>query len=100
MPVPTPGPSRPARRRRTVILLIGLAALAGCRPADRVSQYTAPKDPTDPDLVSDEPGPGEHPVRVLGAIAPAGKPGEDSWYVFKFQGPKSTDLYPPKAIER
>ncbi len=32
-------------------------------------------------------------MRILAAIAPAGKPGEDSWYFFKMQSK-------PKAIER
>ncbi|HVK13850.1 MAG TPA: hypothetical protein VM597_34225 [Gemmataceae bacterium] len=74
--------------------------LAGCGPSEQVSKYTAPKDPVDPDLVSDAPTQGEPEVRVLGAIAEAGKPGEESWYFFKFQGPKLGDSYPPRAIER
>ena len=91
-------PSRPAVARR-LTAAFALLALAGCEPAPGVSKYTAPKEPADTDLVSDEPGPGEPAVRVLGAIAPAGdKP--DDWYFFKFQGSRMGDTYSPKAIER
>lgn len=98
MPLRTQGLSRSACRRLTVVCL--LASLAGCSPAEQVTKYTAPKDPPDTDSISDEPREGEPPVRILGAIAPAGKPGEDSWYFFKFQPPKMGDTYSPRAIER
>ena len=75
MPSRFAGPSRNAFGRLAIILLIGLA---GCRPAEQVSRYTAPKDPVDIDLIIDEPGDNEPPVGVLGAIAPTGKPGEES----------------------
>ena len=39
-------------------------------------------------------------MRILGAIAEAGKPGEESYFFFKFQGPSLNDTYFPKAIER
>ena len=97
MPLRIAVPSRDATGRLAIILLIGLA---GCRPAEQISKYTAPKDPVDTDLISDDPAPGEPTVRILGAIAEAGKPGEASYYFFKFQGPKSSDTYFPKAIER
>ena len=85
------GPLRPAVPRRLMVAL-ALAVLAGCQPAPHVSKYTAPKDPVDTDLLSDEPGEGEPAVRILGAIAPAGdKP--DDWYFFKMQSK-------PKAVER
>lgn len=94
----TPGPSLPAGRRLAVALVAIALAQAGCRPAPEVSKYTAPKDPPDLNAISDEPGPNEPTVRVLGAIAPASEPGE--WYFFKFQAPKMGQTYPPKAIER
>jgi len=84
---------RPAVARRLGVVLA--VALAGCTPAEHVSKYTAPKDPNDKDVAAEEPPAGEAKVRILGAIAPAG----DEWYFFKFQGPKSTDTYPPKLIE-
>jgi len=99
MPLRTAGPSRPALRRLTAVF-IGLALLAGCRPDEQVTKYTAPKDPPDPDQISDVPGEDGPKVRILGAIAPTGKPGEPSWYFFKFQGPQMGATYPPKAIER
>jgi hypothetical protein len=99
MPLRTPGPSRPARWLG-VALLAAVAALTGCRPTEHVSRYTAPKDPVDPDMVSDEPDEGQPKVRILGAIAPAGKPGEESWYFFKFQPRQMGQTYTPKAIER
>src|SRR5262245_4351959 len=80
-------------------LLIAITA-TGCGPGDQVSKYTAPKDPADAQYASDMPTEGETKVRVLGAIAEAGKPGEPSWYFFKLQGPKSTDTYSPAAVER
>ena len=98
MPLRIHGPSHTALRRLTVVCL--LALLAGCRPAEQVTKYTAPKDPPDTDHISDQPDEGEPSVRILGAIVPAGKPGEESWYFFKFQPPKSGDTYPPKAIDR
>jgi len=96
----TLGPSRPALRRLTAFFVAGLFVLAGCRPAEQVTRYTAPKEPPDPDLISDEPGENEPAVRILGAIAPAGKPGEESWYFFKFQPARMGETYTPKAIER
>ena len=80
--------------------ILSLIVLAGCTPAEQVSKYTAPKDPVDVDSISDEPEAGEPKVRILGAIAQAGKPGDNNWYFFKFQGLSSNDTYPPKAIER
>src|SRR2546430_1769884 len=97
MPLRYQGPSLAALGRLAVVCLI---VSAGCTPTDQISKYTAPRDPVDVDTISDEPGEGEPEVRILGAIAPAGKPGEESWYFFKFQGPRPGDLYPPKAIER
>jgi hypothetical protein len=84
----------------TAVFVAGLVVLAGCKPAERVTRYTAPKDPLDTDLIPDEPGENEPAVRILGAIAPAGKPGEESWYFFKFQPEQMGMTYPPKAIER
>jgi hypothetical protein len=100
MPLRMYAPSRPAvARRLTAALALLAVGLAGCQPTPGVSKYTAPKDPPDTDLVSDEPAAGEPAVRVLGAIAPAGdKP--DDWYFFKFQPPRMGDTYSPKAIER
>ncbi len=92
-----PGLSTPAARRLTAFALI---ALAGCAPDEQVSRYTAPKDPPDVDVISDEPAEGEPKVRILGAIAPAGKASEQSWYFFKFQPPGMGGTYPPKAIAR
>ncbi|HKB01838.1 MAG TPA: hypothetical protein VKD90_06440 [Gemmataceae bacterium] len=89
MPLRITGPSRPAQWLGVALL----AVLAGCKPAPEVTKYTAPKDPFDTDLISDEPGEGEPRVRVLGAIAPAAKPGEENWYFFKVLGK-------PKAVER
>jgi hypothetical protein len=89
--------SSPAVRR---LAMLSLFVLLGCGPAERVSKYTAPKDPIDTDSISDEPDPGEPTVRILGAIAQAGRPGEQSWYFFKFQPPKSSETYTPKALER
>src|SRR5262249_62347521 len=94
------GPSRPSLRRLTAFFVAGLFVLAGCRPAEQVTRFTAPKEPPDPDLISDEPGENEPAVRILGAIAPAGKPGEESWYFFKFQPAKMGETYTPKAIDR
>jgi len=96
----TPGPSRPAFRRLIVVFISAALGIAGCKPAEQVTRYTAPKDPPDLDLVPDEPGENEPAVRILGAIAPAGKPGEDSWYFFKFQPARMGETYTPKAIER
>jgi hypothetical protein len=91
--------SSPAALRR--LAMLSLFVLLGCGPAEQVNKYTAPKDPVDTDSISDEPGEGEPTVRILGAIAPAGKPGEkDSWYFFKFQPASMGETYPPKAIER
>ena len=91
----TTGWSRPAVARRLGAVLV--LALAGCTPAEQVSKYTAPKDPNEKDAAADEAPAGEAKVRILGAMAPAGdKP--DDWYVFKFQGLKSTDTYPPKLV--
>ena len=87
MPLRIQGPSRPARWLGAVLL----TALAGCEPAEQVTRYTAPKEPVDTDLISDQPEEGEPRVRILGAIAPAGK---DDWYFFKI-GPTK-----PKAVER
>lgn len=100
MPVRMHAPSRPAVARRLTAALALLAlGLAGCQPTPGVSKYTAPKDPPDSDLVSDEPGEGEPAVRILGAIAPASdKP--DDWYFFKFQPARMGAPYPPKAVER
>jgi hypothetical protein len=86
-------PSRPAVARRLTAALALLAlGLAGCQPTPGVSKYTAPKDPPDTDLISDEPAEGEPAVRILGAVAPASdKP--DDWYFFKTQSK-------PNAIER
>jgi hypothetical protein len=97
MPFRLTASSHDAIRRLAIISLIGLV---GCGPTEQVSKYTAPKDPVDFDLVSDEPAEGEAKVRILGAIAEAGKPGEESWYIFKFQAPQMGQTYPPKAIER
>jgi hypothetical protein len=97
MPFRFPGTSRDALWRLAAIFAIGLA---GCEPAEQVSRYTAPKDPVDLNAISDEPAEGEPEVRIVGAIAEAGKPGEELWYVFKFQPPQMAGLYPPKAIER
>ena len=90
MPLRILGPSRPARWMGVAFL----AALAGCAPAEQVTKYTAPKEPLDADFVSDDPDEGEPKVRILGAIAPAGKAGENDWYFFKI-GPTK-----PKAVER
>jgi len=89
--------SRPAVVRRLGIVVA--LALAGCGPTEHVSKYTAPKDPQEKPAAIDEQTPaGEDRVRILGAMAPASdKP--DDWYVFKFQGLKSSDTYPPKLIE-
>jgi hypothetical protein len=95
MPSQFAGPSRNAFGRLAIILLIGLA---GCKPTDQVSRYTAPKDPVDIDTISDEPEGDEPPVGVLGAIAPTGKP--DTWYFFKFQPAGMGVMYPPKALAR
>ena len=88
----------PFRLGRWVALLTLCAA--GCQPDGKVSKYTAPKDPAEAELPSDAPADGEDKVRIAGAIAEAGKPGEESWYFFKFQGPTMRDIYTPKAIER
>ena len=87
-----------APRARWAVLLAVLAA--GCAPDEKVSKYTAPKDPADVQYESDDPAEGEAAVRILGAIAEAGKPGEEQWYFFKLQGPRSSDTYPPKAVAR
>src|SRR5262245_9845640 len=89
----TPGPSRPALRRLLVICVAAALGAAGCTPTEQVSKYTAPRDPVEIDLISDEPGDNEDTVRVLGAIAPAGNSGEE-WYFFKMQPS------PPKAVAR
>lgn len=96
-------PARIVRRSPFAVgrwaLLTAIAA-GGCGPGDPVSKYTAPKEPVDLTQISDAPAEGEDPVRVLGAIAEAEKPGENAWYFFKFQPAKSSDSYPPKALER
>jgi hypothetical protein len=89
MPLRTQGPLRTAYRRVTVVCL--LAMLAGCKPAEQVTKYTAPKDPIDFASISDEPGEGEPAVRILAAIVPTGQPND--WYFFKMQNP-------PRALER
>lgn len=90
--------SRPAVARRLTVVLAFLA-LTGCEPTPGVSKYTAPKDPPDVSLISDEPDEGEPKVRILGAIAPAGDQADD-WYFFKFQPSRMSEAYPPKALER
>jgi hypothetical protein len=85
-------PARPAPARRWLTAGCLLALLGGCTPAEQVTRYTAPKDPPDPDLVSDEPNEGEPAVRILAAIAPASDKPND-WYFFKIQSK-------PKAVER
>jgi hypothetical protein len=97
MPLRFPGSFRDAAWRLAIVFAIGFA---GCQPAEQVSRYTAPKDPIDPDTISDTPAPGEPTVRILGAIVPTGKPGEENWYFFKFQPPHMGGSYPPRAIER
>jgi hypothetical protein len=89
-------PSRPAVARRLGVVLA--FTLVGCTPAEQVTRYTAPKDPNDRDVAAEEPPAGEEKVRILGAIVPASDQPDD-WYIFKFQGLKSTDTYPPKLIE-
>jgi hypothetical protein len=84
-----PGISRPTLRRLAVVSLSALAV--GCRPAEQITKYTAPKDPPDVDLISDAPGEDENKRRILGAIVSTGKP--DDWFFFK------TDSK-PKAVER
>src|SRR5262249_34456880 len=96
----TPGPSRPAFRRLFVVFIAAAVGVSGCQPAAQVTKYSAPQDPPGPELISDEPGENEPAVRILGAIAPAGKPGEESWYFFKFQPAKMGETYTPKAIDR
>lgn len=91
-------PSRPAVPRRLTVAL-ALMALAGCTPTPGVSKYTAPKDPPDVSLISDEPDEGDPKVRILGAIAPASDQPDD-WYFFKFQPSRMSEAYPPKALER
>jgi hypothetical protein len=93
MPFRISGLSRPAIGRLAAFFAV-LATLAGCRPEEHVTKYTAPKDPPNIDLISDDPDEGEPKVRILGAIAPAGVPGEESWYFLKMQPS------PPKAVER
>src|SRR5262245_30904976 len=97
MPFRSRGTSRDAIWRLAIVFVIGLA---GCQPAEQVSRYTAPKDPIDLDTISDDSAEGEPEVRIVGAIAEAGKPGEESWYVFKFQPGHMGGTYSPKAIER
>jgi hypothetical protein len=80
------------------LAVVCLIVSAGCKPSEQVSKYTAPRDPVDPETISDEPDEGEAKVRILGAIAPAGQPG--SWYFFKFQPAQMGQSYPPKALER
>jgi hypothetical protein len=87
-------PTRPAHWRWAGLAFAALAVLAGCRPADQITKYTAPKDPPNLGAISDEPEEGEPRVRILGAIAPAGKDGDDDWYFFKI-GPTK-----PRAVER
>ena len=101
MPLRMHAPSRPAvaRRLTAVLAVLAVGFVVGCKPTPGISKYTAPKDPPDTDLISDEPAPGEPAVRVLGAIAPASDQPDD-WYFFKFQPPRMGDPYPPKAIER
>jgi hypothetical protein len=80
------------------LAVVCLIVSAGCKPAEQVTKYTAPRDPVDLDTISDEPDEGEAKVRILGAIAPAGRPG--SWYFFKFQPAQMGQTYSPKALER
>ncbi|HJZ93564.1 MAG TPA: hypothetical protein VKE40_21990 [Gemmataceae bacterium] len=87
------GTLRDAAGRLAVAALALLVGLTGCKPAPQVSKYTAPKDPVDTDTVSDAPGEDEPKRRILGAIAPAGNPGENTWYFFKIDSK-------PKAVER
>jgi hypothetical protein len=92
MPLRIHAPTRPAvARRLTVALALAAAVVTGCTPTPHVSKYTAPKDPVETDLISDEPAEGDPAVRILGAIVPTGQP--DDWYFFKMQSK-------PKAIER
>lgn len=88
----------PFRIRGSTLFALGrlaaacLIVSAGCQPSEQVSKYTAPRDPIDIETISDDDDDGPK-TRILGAIALAGKPGEDSWYFFKMQEK-------PKAIER
>jgi len=75
------------------LVCITLLGTLGCKPPDQVSKYTAPKDPIEVETISDDAEEGEAKDRVLGAIAPAGKPGEESWYFFKIRSK-------PKAVQR
>jgi hypothetical protein len=93
-----PGISRPTLRWLAVVSLSALAV--GCRPAEQITKYTAPKDPPDIELISDAPEEGEPKVRILGAIVPVGKPEDSEWYFVKFQPARPGGTYSPKAIER
>jgi len=85
-------PARPAPARRWLTAGCLLILLAGCAPAEQISKYTAPKDPPDTDMISDDPNEGEPETRILAAIAPASDKPND-WYFFKIQSK-------PKAVER
>jgi hypothetical protein len=74
------------------VFALALAALAGCRPAEQITKYTAPKEPANTSALSDEPEEGEPTTRILGAIVPAGA-GDEDWFFFKIQNK-------PKAVER
>ena len=100
MPLRIDVPTRPTARWLGVALVLAALGGAGCRPADQITKYTAPKEPADLSGVSDAPAEGEPAVRVLGAIAAAGKDGDNDWFFFKFQPARMGDSYPPRAIER
>ena len=84
-----PGFPRPTLRWLAVVSLSALAV--GCRPAEQITKYTAPKDPPDIELISDAVGDDENMRRILGAIVSTGKP--DDWFFFKIDSK-------PKAVER
>ncbi len=98
MPFRKPGASRLASHRLAIVAVFAAVLTSGCRPPEGVSKYTAPKDPIDLDLISDEPGPGDDSVRVLGAIVEGDSP--DQWNFLKFQPANSGGFYPPKALAR
>ena len=93
MPLLSPGPVRCAARRVMVFAVMGVAALAGCKPTEGVTKYTAPHEQSaGEDIEPDPPEAVADGVRILGLIGEAApENGNPQWWFFKLRGS-------PKAV--
>ena len=93
MPLLSPGPVRCAARRVIVFAVMGVAALAGCKPTEGVTKYTAPHElSAGEDIEPDPPEAVADGVRIVGLIGEAApENGDPQWWFFKMRGS-------PKAV--